>query len=71
MEALLAEKSRLAHENADLMRENQRLQQLVEYHQLTAQDLAETYGDIFQGVCLDFSSDLEDDSSEDQNQSAA
>ncbi|CAA6666722.1 unnamed protein product [Spirodela intermedia] len=56
VEALLAEKSRLSNENATLTRENQRLHQLVEYHQLTAQDLTESYSDLIHGVCLDFSS---------------
>ncbi|XP_078442136.1 GRIP/coiled-coil protein [Wolffia australiana] len=60
VEALLTEKSRLANENANLTRENQRLKQLVEYHQLNAQDLADTYGDFIHGVCLDFS-DLEEE----------
>nr|GFC30762.1 hypothetical protein [Tanacetum cinerariifolium] len=36
LEALLAEKSRLANDNANLTRENQCLRQLVEYHQLTS-----------------------------------
>ncbi|KAF5205723.1 heat-inducible transcription repressor [Thalictrum thalictroides] len=40
LEALLAEKSRLATENANLIRENECLHQLVEYHQLTSQDLS-------------------------------
>lgn len=57
MEALLAEKSRLANENANLVRENQCLHQLVEYHQLTSQDLsASSYEQVIQGLCLDFSS---------------
>ncbi|XP_059625177.1 uncharacterized protein LOC132268337 [Cornus florida] len=56
LEALLAEKSRLANENANLTRENQCLHQLVEYHQLTSQDLSETYEHIIRGTCLDFSS---------------
>lgn len=56
MEALLAEKSRLANENATLTRENQCLNQLVEYHQLTSQDLSESYEHDITGVCLDFSS---------------
>ncbi|XP_006652123.1 uncharacterized protein LOC102705152 [Oryza brachyantha] len=58
LEALLAEKSRLAQENANLSRENQSLIQLVEYHQLTSQDLAESYEDVMEGVRLDFSSPL-------------
>lgn len=56
MEALLAEKSRLANENANLTRENQCLNQLVEYHQLTSQDLSEAYEHEIRGMCLDFSS---------------
>lgn len=58
LEALLAEKSRLAQENANLTRENQSLIQLVEYHQLTSQDLDESYEDVMQGMRLDFSSAL-------------
>nr|CAB3447782.1 unnamed protein product [Digitaria exilis] len=58
LEALLAEKSRLAQENANLTRENQSLTQLVEYHQLTSQDLDESYEDVMQGMRLDFSSPL-------------
>ncbi|KAL6653037.1 hypothetical protein ACP70R_011962 [Stipagrostis hirtigluma subsp. patula] len=58
LEALLAEKSRLAQENANLTRENQSLMQLVEYHQLTSQDLEESYEDVMQGMRLDFSSPL-------------
>lgn len=56
LEALLAEKSRLANENANLVRENQCLHQLVEYHQLASQDLSESYEDAIQGMYLDFSS---------------
>ncbi|CAL5353805.1 unnamed protein product [Camellia sinensis] len=55
LEALLAEKSRLANENANLTRENQCLNQLVEYHQLTSQDLSSSY-EYIRGLCLDFSS---------------
>ncbi|XP_062224719.1 uncharacterized protein LOC133923434 [Phragmites australis] len=62
LEALLAEKSRLAQDNANLTRENQSLMQLVEYHQLTSQDLDESYDesyeDVVQGMRLDFSSPL-------------
>jgi hypothetical protein len=58
LEALLAEKSRLAQENANLTRENQSLMQLVEYQQLTSQDLDESYEDVMQGIRLDFSSPL-------------
>lgn len=56
MEALLAEKSRLANENANLVRENKCLHQLVEYHQMTSQDLSESYEQVLQGMYLDFSS---------------
>ncbi|KAM1228864.1 hypothetical protein EV1_008063 [Malus domestica] len=56
LEALLAEKSRLANENSNLVRENQCLHQLVEYHQLTSQDLSASYEQVVQGLCLDFSS---------------
>jgi hypothetical protein len=55
LEALLTEKSRLANENANLVRENQCLNQLVEYHQLTSQDLSASF-EYIQGMCLDFSS---------------
>ncbi|RLN09264.1 uncharacterized protein C2845_PM11G27480 [Panicum miliaceum] len=58
LEALLAEKSRLAQENANLTRENQSLMQLVEYHQLTSQDLDESHEDVMQGMRLDLSSPL-------------
>lgn len=58
LEALLAEKSRLANENANLVRENQCLHQLVEYHQLASQDLSESYEDGIQGMYLDFSSPI-------------
>lgn len=56
LEALLAEKSRLATENANLTRENRCLRQLVEYHQFTSQDLSASYEQVIQGICLDFSS---------------
>ena len=55
----MAEKSRLAQENANLVRENQSLVQLVEYHQLTSQDLTASYEQFIEGVCLDFSSPVE------------
>lgn len=70
LEALLAEKSRLAQENANLLRENQSLHQLVEYHQLTSQDLSASYEQVMQGMCLDFSSPLgkiESDSDDSEN----
>ncbi|KAL8151559.1 hypothetical protein V2J09_021367 [Rumex salicifolius] len=55
LEALLAEKSRLANENTNLTRENQCLRQLVEYHQFAAQDAS--YEQVMEGgVCLDFAS---------------
>ncbi|KAJ4759808.1 heat-inducible transcription repressor [Rhynchospora pubera] len=54
LEALLAEKSRLAQENANLTRENQSLHQLVEYHQLTSQDLTASFEEI-EALYLDFS----------------
>lgn len=60
LEALLAEKSRLANENTSLRRENQCLQQLVEYHQMTSQHLSDSYEDddttTIGGTRLDFSS---------------
>ncbi|MQL90385.1 hypothetical protein Taro_022979 [Colocasia esculenta] len=56
LEALLAEKSRLANDNATLTRENNRLLQLVEYHQLTWHDFSESYEQVVHGICLDFSS---------------
>ncbi|XP_030486728.2 uncharacterized protein LOC115703628 [Cannabis sativa] len=55
LETLLAEKSRLANENANLVRENQCLNQLVEYHQLASEDFS-SYEQVVQGMCLDFSS---------------
>ncbi|WCJ21528.1 hypothetical protein M5689_003673 [Euphorbia peplus] len=68
MEALLAEKSRLANENANLVRENQCLHQLVEYHQLTSHDLSASYEQLIHGMCLDFSSPSQDeDDGEEEN----
>lgn len=68
MEALFAEKSRLANENANLIRENQCLHQLVEYHQITSQDLSASYEEVIKGMCLDFSSPLAcEDGDEDQS----
>lgn len=64
LEALLAEKSRLANENANLVRENQCLHQLVEYHQITSQDLSASYEEAIKGMCLDFSSPLEEELSD-------
>ncbi|XP_078166864.1 GRIP/coiled-coil protein [Carex rostrata] len=60
LEALLAEKSRLAQENADLTRENRSLHQLVEYHQLTSQDLTASF-EAIEGLYLDFSSTVEEE----------
>ncbi|KAI3851012.1 hypothetical protein MKX03_014437 [Papaver bracteatum] len=62
LEALLSEKSRLATENANLIRENQCLHQLVEYHQLTcsSEDIDQTYEQVVRGMCLDFSSPSSD-----------
>ncbi|XP_042057803.1 uncharacterized protein LOC121802244 [Salvia splendens] len=65
LEALLAEKSRLANENANLTRENQCLHQLVEYHQLTSQDLSSSYESLLRGMQLDFSSPREGGEEED------
>ncbi|KAI3958280.1 hypothetical protein MKW92_021103 [Papaver armeniacum] len=69
LEALLAEKSRLATENANLVRENQCLHQLVEYHQLTcsADDIDQTYEQVVRGMCLDFDSPSPSDDDEDSN----
>ncbi|KAJ8898843.1 hypothetical protein K2173_008152 [Erythroxylum novogranatense] len=39
LETLLAEKARLAHENSMYARENRFLREIVEYHQLTMQDV--------------------------------
>ncbi|ESQ40007.1 hypothetical protein EUTSA_v10013951mg [Eutrema salsugineum] len=39
LESLLAEKARLAHENSAYARENRFLREIVEYHQLTMQDV--------------------------------
>ncbi|KAF0928163.1 hypothetical protein E2562_038070 [Oryza meyeriana var. granulata] len=39
LETLLAEKARLAHENSVYARENRFLREIVEYHQLTMQDV--------------------------------
>ncbi|CAO2828055.1 unnamed protein product [Amaranthus hypochondriacus] len=58
LEALLAEKARLATENANLTRDNQCLRQLVEYHQFASEDLSASYEQAVQGLCLDFSSPL-------------
>ncbi|CAI9761426.1 unnamed protein product [Fraxinus pennsylvanica] len=60
LEALLAEKSRLANENENLKRENQCLNQLLEYHQLTSQDLSASYENLVRGMSLDFSSPAEE-----------
>ena len=55
MEALLAEKSTGKLE-CKLGPENRCLHQLVEYHQLTTQDLSVSYEKLIRGMCLDFSS---------------
>lgn len=67
LEALLAEKSRLATDNANLTRENQCLRQLVEYHQFASEDLSASYEQVIQGLSLDFSSPIleNDDNLED------
>ena len=39
LETLLGEKARLAHENSVYARENRFLREIVEYHQLTMQDV--------------------------------
>ncbi|KAL6564349.1 hypothetical protein OROMI_015799 [Orobanche minor] len=64
LEALLAEKSRLASENANLKRENQCLNQLVEYHQLSSQDLSASYDNLIMEMGLDFSSPTQTDDGE-------
>ncbi|XP_051141755.1 uncharacterized protein LOC127258800 [Andrographis paniculata] len=56
LEALLAEKSRLANENANLKRENQCLHQLVDYHQMTSQDLSASYENLVKEMGLEFCS---------------
>ncbi|KAL7151393.1 hypothetical protein ABFS83_04G027800 [Erythranthe nasuta] len=65
LETLLAEKSRLANENANLTRENQSLLQLVEYHQLTTHDLSASYENLIRGMGLDFSSPPENAADDD------
>ncbi|KAL6505130.1 hypothetical protein OROGR_024947 [Orobanche gracilis] len=64
LEALLAEKSRLASENANLKRENQCLNQLVEYHQLSSQDLSASYDNLITEMGLDFSPPTQTDDGE-------
>ncbi|XVE73142.1 hypothetical protein DITRI_Ditri11bG0093700 [Diplodiscus trichospermus] len=54
LEALLQKKPSLANENANLVRENQCLQQPVQYHQMTSQDLSASYH--IRRMWLDFSS---------------
>ncbi|GLU07541.1 hypothetical protein SLE2022_244960 [Rubroshorea leprosula] len=68
LEALLAEKSRLANENANLVRENQCLHQLVEYHQIASQDLSASYEEVLRGVCLDFSSPVPEESIDEEDE---
>ncbi|XP_052211149.1 uncharacterized protein LOC127813989 [Diospyros lotus] len=55
LEALLAEKSRLATENANLTRENQCLRQLVEYHQITSEEFSASYDDVIRELSYEFS----------------
>ncbi|CAN4101934.1 unnamed protein product [Withania somnifera] len=62
MEALQAEKSRLANENSNLNRENQCLRQLVEYYQLASEDLSSSYEDLFTGMGLEISRSPEEHS---------
>ncbi|CAM6118365.1 unnamed protein product [Calypogeia fissa] len=59
LESLLAEKQRLAQENASLRRENQLLHEVVEYHHLTLQDVA-LLDDRLAEETEDFSSDSND-----------
>jgi hypothetical protein len=59
IESLLAEKQRLAQENANYARENQILQELVEYHHLTLQDVA-LLDDRLAGETEGYSSDCSD-----------
>lgn len=74
LETLLAEKSRLANENANLARENQCLNQLVAYHQLNSEDISASYEDLIRGMSLDFSSPTspirEDQLTEDDDEGA-
>ncbi|XP_043690563.1 uncharacterized protein LOC122641402 [Telopea speciosissima] len=70
LEALLAEKSRLANENANLRRENQCLHQLVEYHQQTSQNLSASFDQAIHGMCLDFSSPPPPSTAEEANDHA-
>ncbi|GAB2234385.1 hypothetical protein Drorol1_Dr00003636 [Drosera rotundifolia] len=67
LEALLAEKSRLAYENSNLTRENECLRQLVEYHQFTSLDLSASHDDLLEGVFLNFSSPLRTPADEEDN----
>ncbi|EOA21020.1 hypothetical protein CARUB_v10001354mg [Capsella rubella] len=72
LEVLLTEKARLANENANLIRENQCLHQMVEYHQITSQELSPSYEQVVQGLCLDFSSPVprfDDEVEEDESRS--
>ncbi|CAE6139555.1 unnamed protein product [Arabidopsis arenosa] len=73
LEVLLTEKARLANENANLVRENQCLHQMVEYHQITSQDLSPSYEQVVQGLCLDFSSPVPqyDDDEEEEDETRA
>lgn len=50
LETLLSEKARLVHENSALARENHFLREIVEYHQLTMQDLVDFDEGIEEGT---------------------
>lgn len=68
LEVLLTEKARLANENANLVRENQCLHQMVEYHQITSQDLSSpSYEQAVHGFCFDFSSPVPEIDDEDED----
>ncbi|CAH2071888.1 unnamed protein product [Thlaspi arvense] len=68
LEVLLTEKARLASENANLVRENQCLHQMVEYHQITSEDLSASYEQVVQGLCLDFSSPFPEISNDEEEE---
>ncbi|CAH1418662.1 unnamed protein product [Lactuca virosa] len=54
LETLLAEKGRLAHDNSVYARENRHLREIIEYHQLSMQDLV-YWDDVTQEVQIDLS----------------
>ncbi|KAL4587236.1 hypothetical protein LXL04_000104 [Taraxacum kok-saghyz] len=54
LEVLLAEKGRLAHDNSVYARENRHLREIIEYHQLSMQDLV-YWDDVTQDVQIDLS----------------